>query len=175
VTRRISRYTLYGLAFAVSYGFAESNNGRRETQRIDVELGVAPLQTSRSAESGNDVLTLRASSAGHHELAFVPLTTGDITYSLPEKRIISSETIVSVGGGESRMAKPPSVTVALTIIALGILIYTYVGYPVLIGLAARLFPLRLQIQPGREPSVSALVPAYNAASYVPCKLDSLIA
>lgn len=56
-----------------------------------------------------------------------------------------------------------------------LLAYTYVGYPLLIALLARLFPLRAPIDPDWLPSVSALIPVYNAAPYIRRKLDSLLA
>jgi cellulose synthase/poly-beta-1,6-N-acetylglucosamine synthase-like glycosyltransferase len=65
--------------------------------------------------------------------------------------------------------------VALTIGVLAVLSYTYFGYPVLIALCARLFPFRLQPEQGFEPTVSAVIPVYNAAPYVRGKLDSLLA
>ncbi len=60
-------------------------------------------------------------------------------------------------------------------LALSALFYTYFGYAILIGLLARLFPLRTTTDPSFTPLVSALIPVYNAASYLPAKLDSLLA
>jgi cellulose synthase/poly-beta-1,6-N-acetylglucosamine synthase-like glycosyltransferase len=65
------------------------------------------------------------------------------------------------------------VVVAFSVLA--VLAYTYVGYPVLIALCARVSPLRIHRDAGFEPTVSAIIPAYNAATYVPDKLDSLLA
>lgn len=63
--------------------------------------------------------------------------------------------------------------VALTSAA--VLVYTYVGYPLLVALLARLFPWRAEVDPYWLPTVSVLIPAYNAAPYVRRKLDSLLA
>ena len=61
-------------------------------------------------------------------------------------------------------------------IALFILFYTYFGYPILIGLLARLFPRRPSASDESwTPTVSALIPIYNAAGDLPAKLDSLLA
>jgi cellulose synthase/poly-beta-1,6-N-acetylglucosamine synthase-like glycosyltransferase len=60
-------------------------------------------------------------------------------------------------------------------VASSLLVYTYLGYPVLIAIAGRLRP-REQAPPGQQrPRVSVLVAAYNAADWVPGKLDSLLA
>ncbi|NUP11452.1 MAG: glycosyltransferase family 2 protein [Polyangiaceae bacterium] len=57
--------------------------------------------------------------------------------------------------------------------ALGLLGYTYVGYPALIGVLAKLRPLELKPDPSFVPSVSVLLPAHNAEAYLDAKLDSL--
>jgi poly-beta-1,6-N-acetyl-D-glucosamine synthase len=59
--------------------------------------------------------------------------------------------------------------------ALALLAYTYVGYPLLIGLLARLFPWRPRPDPTWEPTVSVCVAAYNCKAYIAAKLDSLVA
>ena len=64
-------------------------------------------------------------------------------------------------------------TVALA--TLGLLAYTYVGYPLLIALLARAWPLRTRVDEAWTPTVTACIPVYNAASYLPAKLDSLLA
>jgi cellulose synthase/poly-beta-1,6-N-acetylglucosamine synthase-like glycosyltransferase len=56
-----------------------------------------------------------------------------------------------------------------------LLAYTYVGYPLLVALLGRLFPLRTDLDPQWLPMVSALIPVYNAAPYIRRKLDSLLA
>ncbi|MEE4175219.1 MAG: glycosyltransferase family 2 protein [Xanthomonadales bacterium] len=63
--------------------------------------------------------------------------------------------------------------VALACLAL--LAYTYLGYPVLIALLARGFPMRLRRDADYEPSVSVLIPVFNAEAHVGPKLESLLA
>jgi cellulose synthase/poly-beta-1,6-N-acetylglucosamine synthase-like glycosyltransferase len=61
--------------------------------------------------------------------------------------------------------------------ALALLAYTYVGYPVAIGLLARLRPHRSPA-PADEASprsISAFVPVYNGAAFLDAKLTSLLA
>jgi len=55
-----------------------------------------------------------------------------------------------------------------------ILIYTYVGYPVLITLLARLFPFRLAPLDSVYPFVSVLIPVYNGEAFIQGKLESLL-
>ncbi|HID44169.1 MAG TPA: glycosyltransferase family 2 protein [Chromatiaceae bacterium] len=55
-----------------------------------------------------------------------------------------------------------------------VLVYTYLGYPVLITLLARFFPLRLIPVVGTRPFVSVLIPVYNGEAYIKGKLDSLL-
>jgi cellulose synthase/poly-beta-1,6-N-acetylglucosamine synthase-like glycosyltransferase len=63
----------------------------------------------------------------------------------------------------------------VAVVALVLLIYTYVGYPLLIGLLARLWPWRPSPVPGWEPTVSICVAAYNCEAYIGAKLRSLLA
>jgi cellulose synthase/poly-beta-1,6-N-acetylglucosamine synthase-like glycosyltransferase len=63
----------------------------------------------------------------------------------------------------------------LVVAALGVVVYTYVGYPVLVAVLARLFPLRPGRDPSYEPTVTACVPLHNARDSVDAKLDSLLA
>lgn len=63
----------------------------------------------------------------------------------------------------------------LVLTCLGILLYTYVGYPILIGLLARLFPRRQNVDASYEPTVTVCIPAYNVASYLDAKLQSVFA
>lgn len=56
-----------------------------------------------------------------------------------------------------------------------LLVYTYVGYPLLVALLGRFFRLRTKVDPHWLPMVSALIPVYNAAPYLRRKLDSLLA
>jgi cellulose synthase/poly-beta-1,6-N-acetylglucosamine synthase-like glycosyltransferase len=67
------------------------------------------------------------------------------------------------------------VALALALIALSIIVYTYIGYPILIGLLARLRPLKTTIDPAYLPTVTACIPVYNAASYLKAKVESLLA
>lgn len=64
-------------------------------------------------------------------------------------------------------------TVAL--LALGLLLYTYVGYPLVIAVLARRRPLRTHTDDDWRPMVTACIPAYNAERYLGAKLDSLLA
>jgi cellulose synthase/poly-beta-1,6-N-acetylglucosamine synthase-like glycosyltransferase len=58
--------------------------------------------------------------------------------------------------------------------ALILLAYTYFGYPLLLGLLARLFPWRPRPDPTWEPTVSLCVAAYNAEACLEAKLQSLV-
>jgi hypothetical protein len=51
--------------------------------------------------------------------------------------------------------------------------YTYAGYPALIGALARLAPMDLAEDPTWLPTVTAVIPVYNAASYLRAKVASL--
>lgn len=59
--------------------------------------------------------------------------------------------------------------------SLALLGYTYVGYPALVALCARLAPMAIASDASYVPKVSVLIPVYNAASYVAPKLESLLA
>jgi cellulose synthase/poly-beta-1,6-N-acetylglucosamine synthase-like glycosyltransferase len=61
------------------------------------------------------------------------------------------------------------------LICLGLLAYTYIGYPLLIGALARLRPRPSRRHPEWEPTVTACVAAYNAAETIEAKLASLVA
>ena len=65
--------------------------------------------------------------------------------------------------------------VVLAILAFSILVYTYVGYPIVIGVLARLRPLRIEEDPAYLPTVTACIPVHNAASYLTAKVESLLA
>jgi poly-beta-1,6-N-acetyl-D-glucosamine synthase len=65
--------------------------------------------------------------------------------------------------------------VALALVAFSIVVYTYVGYPILIGILARLRPQKIVADPSYLPSVTACIPVYNAASYLKAKVESLVA
>ncbi|MGB8293943.1 MAG: glycosyltransferase family 2 protein [Polyangia bacterium] len=58
--------------------------------------------------------------------------------------------------------------------ALILLAYTYFGYPLLLGVLARLFPWRPRPDATWEPTVSLCVAAYNAEPYIEAKLRSLL-
>ncbi len=62
---------------------------------------------------------------------------------------------------------------AAVVASLALVVYTYVGYPVIVGLLARLAPGRVREDGAYEPTVTACVPAYDAASYLQAKIDSL--
>jgi biofilm PGA synthesis N-glycosyltransferase PgaC len=64
---------------------------------------------------------------------------------------------------------------AVALIALAILVYTYVAYPVLIAVLARIAPAKLRTDENWLPSVTACIPIHNAASYLQNKVDSLLA
>jgi len=63
----------------------------------------------------------------------------------------------------------------LVAIILALLAYTYAGYPVVIGILSRL--RRRAIRPSGQPlpPVTACLPVYNGASYLPAKIASLLA
>ncbi len=70
---------------------------------------------------------------------------------------------------------------ACAAIAILLLVYTYAGYPVAIGLLARLFPVRRRapaIDPGAAdadpPTISICLPVFNGAAYLPAKIRSLL-
>ena len=65
--------------------------------------------------------------------------------------------------------------IVVALICLGVLIYTYLGYPLLIAALARLSPMKVRSDPAFHPSVSVLLPVFNAKPYVGPKLDSLLA
>jgi cellulose synthase/poly-beta-1,6-N-acetylglucosamine synthase-like glycosyltransferase len=65
--------------------------------------------------------------------------------------------------------------IGIALICLGVLIYTYLGYPVLIAVLARLSPMRVRRDPAYLPTVSVLLPVFNAKTHVGPKLDSLLA
>lgn len=65
--------------------------------------------------------------------------------------------------------------VIASFLAVAVLVYTYFGYPVVIGVLARLWPARREEDPSYLPTVTACIPVYNAASYLPAKVESLFA
>jgi biofilm PGA synthesis N-glycosyltransferase PgaC len=63
----------------------------------------------------------------------------------------------------------------IALFCLGILAYTYVGYPLAIGALARMRPRPPRKYPSWEPTVTACVAAYNVARTIEAKLASLLA
>jgi biofilm PGA synthesis N-glycosyltransferase PgaC len=64
---------------------------------------------------------------------------------------------------------------SLAIAAFALLLYTYVGYPLVIGILALLFPMKVARDAGWRPKVSALIPAFDVEKYLENKLESLLA
>lgn len=62
----------------------------------------------------------------------------------------------------------------LALTSLAALGYTYAGYPLLIEALSRLAPTEVLRDAGYEPTVSLLIPVYNARRYVEPKLQSLV-
>lgn len=60
------------------------------------------------------------------------------------------------------------------LIALALLAYTYVGYPILVYLLSRVSPQRHEKQP-IEPTVTILITAFNEESAIAAKLDNTLA
>jgi len=60
-------------------------------------------------------------------------------------------------------------------IALCVLFYTYLAYPILVALCARVWPLAITKDAEFTPMVSALIPVYNAKQFIVEKLESLLA
>jgi cellulose synthase/poly-beta-1,6-N-acetylglucosamine synthase-like glycosyltransferase len=56
-----------------------------------------------------------------------------------------------------------------------VLVYTYVGYPLALAALARLRPLRTREDPAWRPTVTACVPAHDAARFLDAKIASLLA
>jgi poly-beta-1,6-N-acetyl-D-glucosamine synthase len=57
--------------------------------------------------------------------------------------------------------------------SLGLVAYTYAGYPLLVALWARLLPRRVRENAEFEPTVSVMLAAHNGAAYLEDKLESL--
>ena len=62
---------------------------------------------------------------------------------------------------------------ALGVALLLLVVYTYVGYPVLVALWAKFLPRRLSAQAGFEPSVSVCLVVHNGEPYLSDKVASL--
>ncbi|XYH99675.1 glycosyltransferase family 2 protein [Sorangium sp. So ce1128] len=65
--------------------------------------------------------------------------------------------------------------VIASFLAVAVLVYTYFGYPVVIGVLARLWPAQRKQDPSYLPTVTACIPVFNAGSYLPAKVESLFA
>jgi biofilm PGA synthesis N-glycosyltransferase PgaC len=69
--------------------------------------------------------------------------------------------------------------IAVVVVTGLLLAYTYLGYPVVIGLLARLFPLRLPPRPtppdAELPTITVCLPAWNGGAIIEKKLESLLA
>lgn len=69
--------------------------------------------------------------------------------------------------------------IAVVVLCAVLLVYTYFGYPIAIGVLARVAPLRLPAADGGGddaslPTITVCLPVYNGAAYLPAKLDSLL-
>lgn len=62
---------------------------------------------------------------------------------------------------------------AVVAASLGLVAYTYVGYPLLVGLCARVAPGAVREDPTWLPKVTACIPVFDAASYLRAKVESL--
>ncbi len=58
--------------------------------------------------------------------------------------------------------------------SLSLLAYTYVGYPAIVAALSRLRPMDVERDDAWTPTVSVLIPVYNAKRYVRPKLESLL-
>ena len=68
--------------------------------------------------------------------------------------------------------------IAFVAVTLALLAYTYFGYPILIGLCARLRPVKWSDAHGDDapsPSITVCLPVFNGGSYLPAKIASLLA
>ncbi|MBI4512072.1 MAG: glycosyltransferase family 2 protein [Deltaproteobacteria bacterium] len=65
--------------------------------------------------------------------------------------------------------------ITTALLSLSLLLYTYAGYPILVALLAAAFPRKPRSTPAYEPTVSACLSVFNAAAFLPAKLDSLLA
>jgi cellulose synthase/poly-beta-1,6-N-acetylglucosamine synthase-like glycosyltransferase len=63
----------------------------------------------------------------------------------------------------------------VAVACMAVLAYTYVGYPVLVVLLSRVFPMKAKSDASYRPHVSALIPVYNAERFVDDKVESLMA
>lgn len=61
----------------------------------------------------------------------------------------------------------------LAVAALGLVAYTYAGYPLLVAGWSRVAPRTVRSRPDFEPTVSVLIAVHNGAAYIESKLASL--
>ncbi len=56
-----------------------------------------------------------------------------------------------------------------------LLAYVYIGYPLLVGILAKLFPQPAESPDREEPSVSIIISAYNEAPVIAAKIENSLA
>src|SRR6266478_4568149 len=56
-----------------------------------------------------------------------------------------------------------------------LLAYVYIGYPVLVGILATLFPQPGESPDGKQPCVSIIISAYNEAPVIAAKIENSLA
>jgi len=66
------------------------------------------------------------------------------------------------------------VAIIILILSVGLIMYTYVGYPLLLAVLARLRPQPIHLAP-HTPTVTLLIAAYNEAAIIAQKLDNSLA
>jgi biofilm PGA synthesis N-glycosyltransferase PgaC len=66
------------------------------------------------------------------------------------------------------------VAVIVLVLSIGLIVYTYVGYPLLLAVLARLRPRPIHLAP-HTPTVTLLIAAYNEAAIIAQKLDNSLA
>ena len=64
---------------------------------------------------------------------------------------------------------------ALALLSIAVIVYTYLGYPVLVTALARLAPRRVRAASDYEPTVSICMAVYNGEKFIAAKLASLMA
>ena len=78
-------------------------------------------------------------------------------------------------GWEPWHDRAPVTASVLVASLLALLAYTYAGYPLAIGVLARLRRNRVQPSAGALPAVTICLPVHNGAGYLPAKIASLLA
>lgn len=64
--------------------------------------------------------------------------------------------------------------IGVVLVSLAVLAYTYVGYPVVVGLLARFRPLRTIRDESHTPTLSVCIAAFNVERYLDAKLASVL-